>query len=149
MNKKGNEIMGRFTVEVELASNEDLVLAHLGMLPPEKVRRLRLPGVVDTGATRLIVPESVVQQLSLPQVGYIPVHYADERTASRPLVTNVSLQLQGRTGIFTATVEPDRDTALIGAFVLEELDFLVDCTNQRLVPRDPNTITSYAGSLDE
>jgi hypothetical protein len=38
--------------------------------------------------------------------------------------------------IFTAIVEPKRATALIGAIVLEDLDPLVDCTNQRLVPRD-------------
>jgi hypothetical protein len=30
-----------------------------------------------------------------------------------------------------------RKTALIGAIVLEQLDLLVDCTHQRLVPRDP------------
>jgi hypothetical protein len=30
----------------------------------------------------------------------------------------------------------------IGAHVLEELDFLVDCEKQRLVPRDPKFIVS-------
>jgi hypothetical protein len=33
--------------------------------------------------------------------------------------------------------EPNRETALIGAIVLEDLDLLVDCTAQRVVPRDP------------
>jgi len=28
--------------------------------------------------------------------------------------------------------------ALIGAIVLEDLDLLVDCQNQRVVPRDPS-----------
>ena len=32
--------------------------------------------------------------------------------------------------------------ALIGAIVLEDLDLLVDCTNQRLVPRDPKYVVS-------
>lgn len=44
--------------------------------------------------------------------------------------------------MFKATVEPKRDTALIGALVLEDLDFLVDGKKQRLVPRDRNFIIS-------
>jgi hypothetical protein len=47
----------------------------------------------------------------------------------------------GRDGVFTAVVEPKRRTALIGAIVLEDLDFLVDCT-QQLVPRDPRFVVS-------
>jgi len=42
-----------------------------------------------------------------------------------------------RHGTFTAIVEPKRETALIGAIVLEDLDLLVDCQKQRVVPRDP------------
>jgi hypothetical protein len=37
-----------------------------------------------------------------------------------------------------AIVEPKRETALIGAMVLEGLDLLVDSKNQRLIPRDPS-----------
>jgi hypothetical protein len=50
--------------------------------------------------------------------------------------------LQGREGVFTAVVEPRRRTALIGAIVLEDLDFLVNCTGQRLVPRHPRYVVS-------
>jgi hypothetical protein len=38
----------------------------------------------------------------------------------------------------TAIIEPKRETALIGAIVLEYLDLLVDCTAQKVVPRDPS-----------
>jgi hypothetical protein len=37
-----------------------------------------------------------------------------------------------------AIVEPKRTSALIGAIVLEQLDLLVDCQRQRLIPRDPS-----------
>jgi predicted aspartyl protease len=144
MNLRRNGTMGRFAVDIELASNEDLVLAHLGMLSPDKVRRVQLPGIVDCGATRLIIPESVAQQLGLPVTQQITVKYADERTATRPLVSQIWLKLQGREGLFNATVEPKRTTALIGAIVLEDLDFLVDAKTEILVPRDPNTIISEA-----
>ncbi|HKI20275.1 MAG TPA: hypothetical protein VKA15_20465 [Isosphaeraceae bacterium] len=40
--------------------------------------------------------------------------------------------------VFTAVVEPARTAALIGAIVLEELDFVPDCARQALLPRDPS-----------
>jgi hypothetical protein len=57
-------------------------------------------------------------------------------------VQEVYVKLQGRDGVFTAIVEPKRRTALIGAIILEDLDFLVDCTKRRLVPRDPRYVVS-------
>jgi hypothetical protein len=50
----------------------------------------------------------------------------------------------GRERVFNAIVEPERESVLIGAIVLEELGFLVDCPGQRLVPRDPKQIVSEA-----
>jgi hypothetical protein len=58
------------------------------------------------------------------------------------MVSNVWLSLEGRDGVFSAIVEPDRTTALIGAIVLEELDLMVDCATQSIHPRDPDRIIS-------
>ena len=52
------------------------------------------------------------------------------------------LQMLGREGTFTAVIEPKRETALVGAIVLEDLDLLVDCTSQRVIPRDPRGPTA-------
>jgi predicted aspartyl protease len=134
--------MGRITLEFSIANNDDLALARKGLLTPDQVRRVALQGVVDTGATRLVLPESAVDQLGLTPSGTPTVRYADRRSASRTIVKNVSVELLGRQGVFTALVEPDRTTALIGAIVMEDLDFLVDCATQTLQPRDPNTIIS-------
>jgi hypothetical protein len=60
----------------------------------------------------------------------------------RDTVRGVYVDLQGRRDSFSAIVEPKRKTALIGAIVLEDLDFLVDCQKQRLVPRDPEGVVS-------
>jgi hypothetical protein len=35
-------------------------------------------------------------------------------------------------------LDPARADTMIGAIVLEDLDFLVDCQRQQLVPRDPH-----------
>ncbi len=53
----------------------------------------------------------------------------------------VYVQLLGRHGTFSAVCEPKRETALIGAIVLEDLDLLMDCAAPRVVPRDPTGAT--------
>jgi hypothetical protein len=67
----------------------------------------------------------------------IDLPYANGRRAQREGAEAVYVQLLGRHETFTAIVEPKRKTALVGAIVLEDLDLLVDCTTQRVVPRDP------------
>jgi predicted aspartyl protease len=144
MNPQGGGSMGRFSVEIEIANYQDILRAEDGRLAPENVRQKRISGVVDTGATRLILPASVVAELGLPEKGKIKLRYADQRTASRPRIKDVWLKLQGRDSVFEAGVEPARTDALIGAIVLEVLDFVVDCTKQKLIPRDPKWIISEA-----
>jgi predicted aspartyl protease len=107
------------------------------------VRRKTLRGVVDSGATRLVLPQAVAKELGLPvKKSKIRVRYADGRRGLRSEVEEAHVYLLGRDGVFKALVESKRDSALIGAIVLEDLDFLVDCTNLCLVPRDPDYITS-------
>lgn len=133
----GSEAMGRFSVEVELANNEDLLRAKRGDIPQNQVRRVRIRGVVDSGATRLVVPESIARQLGLEMSGDTQVRYADGRTSVRQVAGQIRLSFAGREDVFSAIVEPSRESALIGAIVMEALDLLIDCSHQRLVPRDP------------
>ena len=139
---KKEDVMGRFSVDVALTNNMDLMLAQAGHLPAEKVRRMTVRGVVDTGAARLVIPKSVAVQLGVKVTGKVGVRYADGRRAVRPVVDNVHVLLQGRASVFKAAVEVKRESALIGAIVLEDLDFLVDTTQERLLPRDPKMIIS-------
>ncbi len=134
--------MARFALEFEVANNDDLAAARRGTLKPDRVRRLTISGVVDSGATRLVLPQTVVHRLGLVTPGKIKVRSADGRRGTRPTAEGVYVEILGRHGVFTAIVEPKRRTALVGAIVLEDLDFLVDCTHERLVPRDPRFVVS-------
>ena len=136
------EKMGRFAIEIELTNSRDFALMQLGLITSDKVRQVKIRGVVDTGATRLVIPESIAKQLGAREVGETKVRYADGRTATRKLVDDVMVDLLGRQATFRAVAEPDRNSALIGAIVLEDLDFVVDCSTQSLHPRDPNQIIS-------
>ena len=63
-------------------------------------------------------------------------------TERRAVGDEARLFLLGRNGLFSAVVEPNRDSALIGAIILEDLDFLVDSAKARLVPRDPDYVVN-------
>jgi predicted aspartyl protease len=134
--------VGRFKVEVEFANNDDLAAVRLGVLKPDKVRRVKILGVVDSGAAGLELPTTVAQQLGVPVTGKVKVIYANRQTSRRDKVEDVYLELLGRHGVFDAHLEPKRDTAVIGAIVLETLDLLIDSRNERLYPRDPKMVTS-------
>jgi predicted aspartyl protease len=136
--------VGRFKVEIELANNDDMAAVRLGYLPPEKVRRMKLLGLVDSGASGLVLPTAVAKQLGIPVTGKVKVTYANRQSGRRDKVEGVYLELMDRHGIFDAHLEPKRDTALIGAIVLEGLDLLIDSRHERLFPRDPHTLTTEA-----
>jgi predicted aspartyl protease len=130
--------MGRFSMKLELANYAEVVRSEAGDLPADEVRRYIVDGVVDTGAAHLVIPGDAMDALGLVEVWQAKVRYADNHTQSRPVVKNVWLRLCGREDVFRAVVEPNRDTALIGAIVLEALDLVVDCVTQQLLPRDPD-----------
>jgi predicted aspartyl protease len=137
MSRTNGETMGRVKVEVDLVNYRDRVRAEEGDIPADRVRRAHAQGVVDTGATYLVLPQAMADQLGVPTTGKMKVRYADHRHGTRPVVEGVQVELLGRQGTFKAIVEPKRTEVLIGAIVLEDLDLLVDCTTQTLQPRDP------------
>ena len=51
----------RHTARIELANNDELVAVKLGFMNPEDVRRITVEdALVDTGATRLGLPPSLI-----------------------------------------------------------------------------------------
>src|ERR1051326_1770050 len=102
MRTNGKSEMGRFAVDLEIANNEDVVRARNGDIAPAKVRRKTIRGVVDPGATRLVLPSAIVKELGLPiKKQKTKVRYADGRRATRAEAGQVAVVLQNRDGIFT------------------------------------------------
>jgi len=48
MRTRGADGAGRFSVELEIANNDELAAARLGLLPADQVRRETILGVVDS-----------------------------------------------------------------------------------------------------
>ena len=136
------KVMGRIDVTVKIANYIDMILTEEGVSGGQLVRKIELLGIVDTGAARLVLPKRIADELELTPSGTTKVRYADNRKAVRQMVKDVWLEMEGRSGVFSAIVEPKRETALIGAIVMEELDMVADCVTQSVHPRDPRGIIS-------
>jgi hypothetical protein len=137
--------MGRVTVEFEVSNYADVKMVEGGHLTSDKIRKIKLAGIVETGAARLVLPEAVGKQLGLPVSGQALVRFADQRTAQRDVANDAYVQLMGRSGVFHAILEPSRTDALLGAIVMEDLDLIVDCGAQKLQPRDPHALVTEIG----
>jgi len=131
-NKKVRESMGEVIVQVKLTNAIDEALVSRGLLNPNLLRVYETQALVDTGATRTVLPMDIVQHLGLRIRSQQVAKYADGREEAVGLTEPVIIVIEGRETIEAAMVTGNQ--VLIGQTVLETLDLLVDCKNQRLVP---------------
>ncbi|MCC5619698.1 hypothetical protein LC605_32675 [Nostoc sp. CHAB 5836] len=79
-----------------------------------------------------MISEEIVQKLGLRIRGQQKAKYADGREGLVGVTEALLIECEGRQTTEDALVTGD--AVLIGQVVLEKLDFLVDCKNQRLIP---------------
>jgi clan AA aspartic protease len=127
-----SEEMGEVRVKVKLTNAIDEELVNRGLLNPNQLRVYETVALVDTGAVRTVIPMQVVQQLGLRIRGQQMAKYADGRQEAVGLTGPVIIEIEGRETTEATLVSGDE--VLIGQTVLETLDLLVDCKNQRLIP---------------
>ena len=116
----------RHTAKIKLVNLRDLLLIEAGAMNPEDVRQLTVSdALVDTGATRLCLPTSLIERL-----GLTPVSKRTARTAAgiveRTVYSEVEYTLLERSSTIRVTNLPEGAPVLIGHMVLEELDLCVD-----------------------
>lgn len=123
--------MGRISVKMRVENYLDAVQAEDGARSPDAVRSIELDALVDTGATMLALPRSVIQRLGLRGGTERTI-----RTACGPVPARTfhgaRVTVMERSGIFDAVELPDDCPALLGQIPLEQLDFVADPANRRL-----------------
>lgn len=124
--------MGEVRVKVKLTNSIDEELVSRGLLNPNQLRFYEVEALVDTGAVRTVIPMELVEHLGLRIRGQQIAKYADGRQESVGLTTPVIIEIEGRETTEVTLVTGDE--ILIGQTVLQTLDLLVNCKNQRLVP---------------
>lgn len=125
--------MGRVMVEVTVENLEDLWDARKGRIADAQVRRATIgQALVDTGATFLSLPASMIQQLGLKK-SFTRRIMTSKGPAQSDVYDTVRLTIQGRSCNQDVMEVPDGVPALIGQLPLEALDFVVDPVNQRVI----------------
>jgi len=127
--------MGEIVTKLDLENYDDRVLARMGYMSNDAIRRRTVNAVVDTGAVMLMLPQDVVDVLGLQTDRTVIVAYADERKEERPVAGPVRLTVAGRSMTTECVVGPPLSEPLIGQIILEELDLLADCQRKTLTPR--------------
>lgn len=116
----------RHTTEIKLANLEDLHAVRLGIKKPEEVRQITISdALVDTGATGLCLPLSLIERL-----GLTPLRTLNARTAAgivkRTLYSEVEYTILERTYSIRVTNLPEGSPVLVGHLLMEQLDLCVD-----------------------
>ena len=131
--------MGQVHVRVILTNHREEVMARLGQLAPEQVHRYETEALIDTGAVRSTIPSAIADRLGLFRLEHTDAKYADGRVEEVDMTEAISVEILGRRAITAAMVLGEH--ILLGVTVLEELDLMVDCNRNRLVP--------YQGTWDQ
>jgi len=128
-----HEKMGRVTTAATIENLGDLFDVSKGRLTDDQVRRVTVEqALVDTGASTLSLPSSLIKQLGLTKVSTRRITTATGQShADR--YSAVRLKIEERDATVEVMEVPDGVPVLIGQIPLEYMDFVVDPANQRLI----------------
>ena len=124
--------MGQVKIEITIRNARDVVMARLGHLPPEQVHTYTTQGLIDTGATRSVLPPFVAERLGLIRLSRTEARYANGLLEEVDVTEPFLVEILGREASDDAMVLGE--DVLLGVTILEKLDLLVDCMRQRLIP---------------
>ena len=125
--------MGKVLVTARVENIGDLFAANRGSLSPNSIRAVEVnDALVDTGATGLSMPRSLLASLGLD---FLRTRKA--LSSAGPIEVRVfgtaRLTVQGRDCPVDVTELPDGCPILIGQIPLEAMDFVVDMASRKLV----------------
>jgi clan AA aspartic protease len=100
----------------------------------EPLNSIEIEAVIDTGATMVVLPQNMVDELGLRKIREAKVRYGNNKTETKSIYGVVTIEIKGRTGNFDVLVEAEGSQPLIGQVVLEVLDLVVDPRTRTLIP---------------
>lgn len=127
------DTMGGVLTEAAIENLKDLWAVEQGLRPAEQARQVTVSdALVDTGATLLSLPKSLIGLLGLAQTATRRVTSATG-ISQAGLYEAVRLTIQGRSCTMDVLEVPDGVPVLIGQLPLEHLDLIVDLRGRRLI----------------
>ena len=114
--------MGKVVEKVKLTS----------LFEPEK--SVEVEAVIDTGATMVVLPKDIVEELGLGKMREVKVRYANNKVETKPIYGVVNIELKGRSANLDVLVEEKGSQPLIGQVLSELLDLIVEPKTRKLIP---------------
>jgi clan AA aspartic protease len=127
--------MGRVAVKTKIWNFEDELRAIRGQIPKEAIRTIEVEGLIDTGATILVLPEELVDRLGLLIDREMTVTCANNSRAKKKVATGARIEILGRVAMVDCIVEEPGARVLIGQVPLEVMDLVVDPKQGTIGPR--------------
>jgi len=125
--------MGHVYAEITLENTIDADLAQEGNIPLEKVRKMEVSALVDSGARTLTINEEIAKQLGLKVRKQVNVTLADGSCRKCDFVGPVNILFDNRLSCCNPLVLPGADEVLLGVIPLEEMDVIIDPFSEKLV----------------
>jgi len=123
--------MGRTKAILRVRNAYDVERAAQGLMPQSEVRTVEVEAVVDTGATLVCLPRPEIEKLGLRFRRNVPVRTANGRAVRRTF-GGAEAELLGRSFPMDVMENDEETPPLVGCFLLEVLDLVVDPKAERV-----------------
>jgi clan AA aspartic protease len=134
----GEKKMGLVYADLELISGDDLALHRRGFLTEDKIKRMKVAVLVDSGSYMLVINDHIKEQLDLPVLEEQTARLADESEIRVEVVGPVEIRFENRRATVDAMVFPGNAEPLLGVIPMEDMDVVIDSKQQRLIVNPEN-----------
>jgi len=125
--------MGLTYADIELFNYADETLNEDGYLPKEKIRKVLIRAMADSGAIRLAINETIKQQLGLRVRQQLNISLADGTKRTLDVAGPIRLKFMDRDWITDAFMLPDNEEPLIGVVPMDLMDLVIIPAENKLV----------------
>ena len=125
--------MGLTYADIELFNFADETLNEDGYLPKEKIRKVLIRAMADSGAIRLAINETIKLQLGLRVRQQLNISLADGTKRTLDVAGPIRLKFKDRDCITDAFVLPGNEEPLLGAVPMELMDLVIIPAENKLV----------------
>ena len=137
------ENMGEVKTKIKLTNFGDVRVYERNLIKKEEIRKTEVEMLVDTGATMLTISEDVAQKIGIKKEKEIFVSLADESIHKHFKGRGILVEIGDRDCVTDCVILERGTKSLLGQIPLEEMDLVVDCRNNKLIPNPK----SYKGKV--
>ncbi len=125
--------MGLVYADITITNSLDEGLARRGDLAGEKVRKVNVRALVDSGAYMLCINENIKAQLGLEKIDEMLAEMANGKLETVEIAGPVEVRFENRSTSCRAAVLPGESEVLMGSIPLEDMDVVILPKEQKLI----------------